>query len=371
MMASRGDLVPGTQVSIIAPGELGPDEIAAWHRMQKATPALADPFLAPEYAMAVGRFRPRSRVAVLTDGQSIVGFFPFEERRLGTGVPISGWLSACQGVIHEPDLQWDMGALLRGCGLSAWHFDNLIADQAARWPEHVRTALAPVIDLKGGFDYERMRERDKRFCRELERKTRKLAREAGELRLERDCTDPALLRVLMTWKSEQYQETRHVDRFAHPWVTDLLEAILTERHCNLSGLLSVLYAGDEPVSIQFGLRAGGILAGWFTGYNQEFASYSPGLIQLRMMTEALGEIGIDTLQMGTGAKDSARAFRTRDIEVGAGTVTTRSVLGLTHRLLGGVGEQALGTVRSHPALHHAADQVLRRSGVSSRFYGKV
>ena len=79
---------------------VGPDEIAAWHQMQKATPALADPFLAPEYAMAVGRFRPRSRVAVLTDGQSIVGFFPFEERRLGTGVPISGWLSACQGVVR-------------------------------------------------------------------------------------------------------------------------------------------------------------------------------------------------------------------------------------------------------------------------------
>jgi CelD/BcsL family acetyltransferase involved in cellulose biosynthesis len=360
-----------TQVYIIHPGELGPDEIASWHKMQKATPALADPFLSPEYAMAVGRFRPQSRVAVLTDGQSAVGFFPFEERGLATGVPISGWLSACQGVVHEPDLEWDMGTLLRGCGLAAWYFDNLIADQAAHWPQHVRTELAPVIDLKGGFDYARLREREKRFCRELERKSRKLAREAGDLRLERDCADPGLLRLLMEWKSEQYQETQHVDRFAHPWVTDLLRALLEERHCDLSGLLSVLYAGDQPVSIQFGLRAGGILAGWFTGYNQEFASYSPGLIQLRMMAEELGEIGIDTLQMGKGAKHSARAFRTRDLEVGAGTVTTRSVLGLTHRLLGDVGPRALDAVRSHPVLHRAADQVLRRSGVSSRFYGKV
>ena len=166
-----------------------------------------------------------------------------------------------------------------------------------------------------------------------------------------------------------------IDGFTKTSRTSVLQrrnlSILTARHCNLSGLLSVLWAGDQPVSIQFGLRAGGILAGWFTAYNHEFASYSPGLIQLRMMAETLSEMGIDTLQMGTGAKHSARAFRTRDIEVGAGTVTTGSVLGHTHRLLGGVSERALDTVRGHPALHHAADQLLRRSGVSSRFYGKV
>jgi hypothetical protein len=100
----------------IHPAELGVGEIASWHRMRRATPSLAHRFLSPEFAMAVGRFRPSSRAAILMDGQHTIGFFPFERRRFGLGVPISGWLSACQGVIHEPGAQWEAGELLSGAG---------------------------------------------------------------------------------------------------------------------------------------------------------------------------------------------------------------------------------------------------------------
>ncbi len=361
------------RVSVIHPGELGRGEIAAWQQMQKATPALAGPFLSPEYAVAVGRLRPRSRVGVLFDGQCTVGFFPFESRWPGAGVPISGWLSSCQAIVHAPEAEWDLAEVLRGCGLSAWHFDNLIADQAGPRASRVHIAPAPVIDLRGGFGgyYGRLRARELHFCREIERKTRKLDREVGEVRLELDSADPGLLGLLIGWKSAQYRQTAHVDRFARGWVTDLLHAIHAERGDHLAGLLSVLYAGDRPVSIQFGLRSGGILAGWFTGYDQAFGRYSPGLVQLKLMTEALGGIGVDVLHMGKGAKRSVQAFKTGDIEVGQGTATTRSPLGLTHRALGDVSRQALSTVRRYPALHRAADQVLRRSGASSRLYGKV
>lgn len=365
--------IPVRWVHVIQPRDLGPAEIASWHRMQKATPSLADPFLTPEYAMAVGRFRPQSRVGVLMDGQCVVGYFPFEVRRLGVGVPISGWLSACQGVIHEPGAQWDTSELLRGCGLSAWRFDNLIADQAASEPYHADIAPAPAIDLTGGFDtyYAQLRARAPRFCRETERKARKLGREVGELRLEHDSRNPSLLSMLIGWKSDQYQRTDHVDRFAFPWVPSLLHALLATRSDHLSGMLSVLYAGDEPVSIQFGLRAGETLVGWFSGYDHRFGKYSPGLLQTRMMTEALCTLGIDTMHMGKGAKHSAQVFKNYDILVAEGIVTGRPVLGAAHRVLYGINRRALQAVRERPALHHVADQVLRRTGASSRFYGKV
>lgn len=360
------------RIDVIHPNDLGPSEITAWHQMQKATPSFADPSLSPEYAMAVGRFRPQSRVAVLLDGQQVAGFFAFEPRRLGVAVPISGWLSTCQGVVHAPDVQWNMRELLRGCGLSAWHFDNLIAEQAVSASCHADISLSPVIDLTGGFDsyYARLRAFDHSLCREIERKARKLAREIGEVRVERDSRDPGLLSLLMQWKSEQYRQTDHVDRFARPWVAGLLHAMLAERSGHLSGLLSVLYAGDQPVSIQFGLRADEVLVGWFTGYDRAFSKYSPGVLQIKMMAEALGGLGIETLYMGKGAS-SVRAFKTRDVEVGAGTVTAQSVLGITHRAVKDISQQALHAVRRHPALHRAADQILRSSGVSSRVYGKV
>ena len=361
------------RVHVIHPGDLGPSEIDAWHRMQKATASQGDPFLSPEYAIAVGRFRPQSRVAVLVDGQCTVGFFPFEARRLGAGVPISGWLSACQGVVHEPGVRWDMGELLRGCNLSAWRFDNLIVDQVAAASCRADIAPAPVIDLTAGFDsyYAQLRERSPRFCREIERKARKIAREAGELRLASDSPDPDLLNLMIAWKSAQYRDTDAVDRFAVPWVTGLLHATLAMRGDHLSGLLSVLYAGDQPVSMQFGLRSGGILEGWFTVYDQRFSKYSPGLLHLKLMTGVLRGHGIDRLHMGKGAKPSARAFKSYDTQLGTGTATGRSALGLVHRAADGVGRQAVGTVRGHQALRRAADQVLRRSGASRRLYGKL
>jgi hypothetical protein len=158
-----------TQVHVIQPADLGPGELTSWHQMQKATPYLAHPFLSSEYAMAVGRFRPQSRVAVLMDGQSVTGFFPFEERRFGVGVPISGWLSACQGMIHDPDAEWDPDDLLRGCGLAAWRFDNLISGQAPFRPYLADVDLAPIIDLSGGFGpyHAEVLERAPRLCRSL------------------------------------------------------------------------------------------------------------------------------------------------------------------------------------------------------------
>jgi len=362
-----------TGVQVIHPSDLGPSEIAAWHWMQRATPSMADPFLAPEYTMTVGRFRPQSRVGVLFEGQSVVGFFPFEARRLGVGVPVSGWISPCQGIIHAPGARWTMSELLRGSGLAAWRFDNLIAEQAASGTFHASIASSPVIDLTGGFEtyYAQLRKQAHRFCRETERKARKLGREVGTLRLEHDSRNPDLLNTLIAWKSEQYRRTANVDRFDQPWIPSLMHALLATQSGYLSGMLSVLYAGEKPASIQFGLRAGETVVGWFTGYDQALGRYSPGLVQITMMTEALSAAGVHTMCIGKGAKHSAQIFKNHDVLVAEGMATSRSPLGASHRLINGAKREALRAVREHPALHDAADLLLRRTGAASRIYGKV
>ncbi len=356
------------------PGELGPAEIAAWQSMQRATPSLANPFLSPEFAVAVGRFRPDAQVAVLTEGQSITGFFPFERRRLSVGVPICGWLTPCQGLIHAPGVEWDPRELLRGCRLSAWRFDNLIADQKLFKPYQAATAPSPMIDLADGFDayYAKLRVKSPRFCRELARKTRKLGREAGELRIVADSRDTNVLRTLMAWKSDQYRRTSHVDRFERPWLAGLLHTLLATRGDHVSGLLSVLYAGDQPVAAQFGLRTRNLLVGWFPAYDTRFGKYSPGLIQCLQMAEELAAAGIHAIDMGGGAKSYYKeTLKSHDIFVAEGIVTGRSVLGAAHRVRSASTQSARRTVRQHPSLHHAADQILRRSGAARLIYGRM
>ena len=361
------------RVNVVHPAELGSAEIESWHRMQRATPSFGNPFLSPEFAIIVGRYRPQSRVAILADGHDTIAFFPFEKRWFGLGVPISGWLSACQGVIHAPGAQWNARDLLRGCGLSAWRFDNLIAAQVPFKAYHAATALSPAIDLAEGFDsyYAKLRVQAPSMCRELERKARKLDREAGGLRFVCDTPDPGALRLLMAWKSEQYRRTNHVDRFEQPWLAGLLEEFLATRTDHLAGLLSVLYADDQPVAIQFGLRADNLLVGWFAGYDPKFSKYSPGLMQIRLMAEGLGAMGVTKLEMGKGARRYTGALKNCDIYVGEGAVTSRSLSGAAYRLRDAASLYALRTVRGHSGLHRTADLVLRRSGVSSRTYGRI
>src|SRR5208282_5762301 len=79
-------------VSVVRPADLGVAEIDAWHAMQDQTESLANPFLSPEFTVAVARARPGTAVAVLTDSAGFAGFFPFERRRLGVGMPAGAGL---------------------------------------------------------------------------------------------------------------------------------------------------------------------------------------------------------------------------------------------------------------------------------------
>lgn len=324
--------------------------------MQRATAGLANPFLSPEFAIAVGRFRPAARVAVLYDGPSVVGFFPFEGRRLGAGVPICAWPGTlCQGLVHAPGLEWDPRDLLRGCRLSVWQFDHLVAGQRPFERYQAATAPSPVVDLGDGFATYRARLRAKspRFSREMARRARSLARDAGELRFVADSPEVSLLRTLMAWKSEHYRRIAAIDRFDRPWVVGLLDALHATRGAHVRGLLSALYAGDQPVAAYFGLRSGPVLAGWFIAYDRRFAKYSPGLIGILRMAEDQAAAGVQTIDMGEGAAAYKESLKTHDIFVASGIVTGRSVLAAAHRVSMSATERAAQAVFHHPRLYQA------------------
>ena len=88
------------------------------------------------------------------------------------------------------------------------------------------TAPSPVMDLSQGFPSYRagLAAKSPRFIREIARRARGLARDAGELRFVADSPDVDLLRTLMTWKSEHYRRIAYAnDHFASGipgWKTD-------------------------------------------------------------------------------------------------------------------------------------------------------
>jgi len=342
--------------------------------MQQATPALANPFLSPEFAIAVGRFRPRARVAIMTEGQSITGFFPFERRRIRGGGPVCGWLTPHQGVIHSPGADWDARDLLRGCRISAWRFDSLIADQKPFVAYHSAVTPSAIIDLSDGFEayYAKLRGNSPHFCREIGRRARKLEREYGELRVVGDSRDPSVLRTLMAWKSQQYRQSSHVDRFEQPWLVELLDTLLATRGARLSGLLSAVYAGDRLVAAQFGLRAETLLVGWFIGYDASFRKYSPGLLHVKGLAEEMAASGVHAIDMGGGVTNYYKEkMKSYDSYVAQGVVTSRSVLGAAHHARDALTKTARHIVHEHPGLDSAIDRILRRSGLATRMWGRI
>lgn len=351
------------RVSVIHPADLGDGEIVAWRAMQRGSRSLLNPFLCTEFVTGVGRVRANSRVAVLTDGPEILGFFPFERRGLRVGMPIGAGLSNCQGLIHVPALDWDAREILRACKLSAWQFDNLVQDQAPF--QRYAAAQAPVaaISLADGFEtyHEKLKLGSARFLKDLARKSRALERDLGEIRIIPDTRDMGALRTLMGWKSDQCRRNGWLDVFDRPWVVELIDHLFASKSDLFSSPLSMLYAGETPVAGQLGLRCGRYFAGWFTAYNASFGGYSPGLIQVTRLTEKLADAGVELIDMG-GTAPYQNKLKSHDIYFTRGMVTSGPLSAVAHRARAASAAWARRRVRQFPPLYRAAGHALRRAG---------
>ncbi len=332
--------------------------------MQRKTGSLANPFLCPEFAVAVGRVRPDARVAVLTDGPDITGFFPFQRRRLGVGVPIGAGMTDCQGLIHAPGVEWDPRELLRACKLSVWQFDCLAEGQRPFERYAAAVVPSPVIDLTDGFAayQEKLRVKSPKSCKDLARRARKLAREAGALRFEADSRDLAHLRTLMAWKSDQYRRTEWIDVFGRPWIVDLVDYLFSTHTDQFGGLLSVLYAGETPVAAHFGLRYRHVLAGCYPAYDPRFSKQSPGLIHHLRKAEDAVALGVHLIDMGKGPEPYKQTLKSHDLFVAEGMATRGPLLAAAHRVRTSAVKWAGPQIRKHPRLFHAADRLLRHYG---------
>jgi CelD/BcsL family acetyltransferase involved in cellulose biosynthesis len=207
-----------------------------------------------------------------------------------------------------------------------------------------------------------LRARSPKFTRTTLAKERKLGRDVGEVRYVHDERDPAVLRTLIGWKSAQYRRTGRSDRFAHAWITRLVEQLFHTRGASCAGLLSVLYCGGRPVAAHFGLRSERVLACWFPAYDTAFAKYSPGLVLHLRMAEGAAAQGVAHLDLGRGEKEYKNSLKTRDLSVSEGWVTRRHPVALGHRARRAPIRALRNTVLSRPELFGPADRLLKRLG---------
>jgi CelD/BcsL family acetyltransferase involved in cellulose biosynthesis len=352
--------LPRVRVDVVHPSELDEDARRRWRAMQRAVPGLDNPFLSPEFTVAVGRFRRSARVAVLSDGAGVVGFFPFERRRSGVGVPIAAGLTDCQGVVHAAGLDLDAKALLRACRLEVFDFDHLVAGQPFFEPFTARRAASPVMDLGGGYAaYEaHLRANSPKFLKTTLYKERKLGRDVGELRFEYDVRDHGELHRVMAWKSAQYRRTGRTDRFARPWIVGLADHLLDIDADGFSAAFSMLYAGDRAIAGHFGMRTDRVLVGWFPSYDTRYSKYSPGLAMHLQLAEAAAAAGIQCIDLGKGAREYKDSLKSCELTVGEGRVMRPSPVAFAHWAKTAPVRGVRRLVLTHPPLLRAANRAL-------------
>jgi CelD/BcsL family acetyltransferase involved in cellulose biosynthesis len=360
-------------IQVLRPDELSNVDRAAWTSMQAKAhldgmPQLANPFLSPEFTLAVGRCRHDVRVAVIRASGAAdaepVAFFPFQRTAFGVGRAVGLGVSDCQGIVHRPGFTWDARELLRACDLVVWEFDHLTEGQEPFATGATGSYASPVIDVDQGYDVflAGLRARAPGFTRSTLAKERKLGRDVGAVRYVHDERDPRILRTLMAWKSAQYRRTGRSDRFTRRWIVDLVERLFRSRSDSFAGLLSVLYAGDRPVAAHFGPRSHRVLASWFPVYDPAFAKFSPGLVLHLRMAEGAAAEGMAHLDLGRGEKKYKNSLKTRELTVHEGWGTRRHPVALGHRARRAPVRALRNAVVTQPRLFGPADRLLRRIG---------
>ena len=80
----------GVRVTVVSARELGQVELDRWASIAESDPRLSNPFLRPEFTLAVADVRDDVRVGMLERDDTLVGFFPFQVGRSGVGHPVGG-----------------------------------------------------------------------------------------------------------------------------------------------------------------------------------------------------------------------------------------------------------------------------------------
>jgi CelD/BcsL family acetyltransferase involved in cellulose biosynthesis len=332
--AQDARLSSATRIFVVSASQLSSQLISTWSDLQKADPALANPFFRPEFTQAVAAVRNDVEVAVVEQDQSPVGFFPFQRRRGNVGLPVGGRMSDFQGVVLKSGVEIDPLQLIRGCGLSAWHFDHLLSPWAAFEPHQWTVKASPYIDASRGWDayFADRRDAGGLTLKKMARKLRKLEREIGPARFEMSTQDEQVFETLVRWKTEQYRASNLVDLFSFGWTERLLRLLLTKTDASFSGVMSAWYVKDELAAVHFGMRSHGVSHSWFPAYRTDLSRHSPGSQLLIEIIKAAQGLGIERIDLGAGNEEYKASFMSGALTVAVGSVDSRPGTATMHRL---------------------------------------
>ena len=294
------------QVEIVKADTLSSADVALWRAMIAANPDLASPYFRPEFTRVAAAISPEAAVAVFTRGGETVGFFP-HQRRGSTVQPLAAPMNDYHGVIARPGEGPDLETVARLMKTRRLRVGAWVGAAGQGAPRETLMVAMP----EGGYDpwYAERRQTWGKYFKDKERARRSLAAELGEVRIERDLRDPALLDQLIALKRDQYRRTGRHDIFDCGWTGEVLHALMQVRgEDDFGASMAAMWAGGKLTAIEYSLHAGGRYHFWFPVYEPALARCSPGILLSMETMRLASEAGYRVFDFGFGGEGYKKYF---------------------------------------------------------------
>jgi len=314
-------------ISVISGKDLTENNIRCWYEIQDSDSRLMSPYFCPEFTQAVASVRNDVYISIISVNGAIVGFFPFQRRRFGFGIPVGGMLSDIHGLIVEKNFEIDVKQLLKLSGLVSYDFHHI-----PQWQKYFRNYMRATenfhyINLTSGYENYKniLVERKSKFLKDAAYKLRKLKRDFDKVEFHHLVRDKSILELLLNWKSQQYKQSQLVDVFSFLWTKNLLQKIHEYQSDRFSGILSVLMVDGNPIAIHMGMRSSVSWNWWFPRHNNDYNKYSPGILLRFDAIENAEKMGINFIDLGCGDDTTYKPHLSTNTTVfGSGSVVLPS-----------------------------------------------
>lgn len=288
--------------NIVRPFEVDGGLVQRWNAWRKLTPIFQSPFFSVDFAHAVGEVRPDARIAIFENATEPTGILSFQKFDRRTIVPLGGSYNDLHGLLGHVESNEDFITLVRSLSADSYRFHAMVDNRTASIDRHLfgftKSFLADLSAHPNG--YVAFLETTRQTIFKQRKKTRKMIKDLGPLRLEFDCRDPQVLQQVIDLKRAQYQRTHIFDLLSVPWAQKLLNILHERTETACRGLLSVLYAGDTLVAGHYGMIEGSMMHYWFPVYDFQFQQYSPGTALFLAIADEATKLGIKKIDFGYG-----------------------------------------------------------------------
>jgi CelD/BcsL family acetyltransferase involved in cellulose biosynthesis len=333
-------------IEVIRPSQLSGEDLTAWSTIREALgPDYANPFLGPEWSLAVERAMGPAgggvQVAVVRAGGRACGFLPVRKGQV-TAMPVGAPMCDYQAFVGEPGIVPDPRSLLAALGVQRFDFTHMLEADRVFGGSGGGRDVSYVVELNRGWDaYEQgRREAGTDVLKDIAKKTRKIERELGPVRFTAFSRSRADFETLVGWKREHYRRTRQTDPTRKPWVSALLDDLFAREDAALSGALFTLHIGDRLAAAHFDLRSGDQVHAWLIGHDDAFERHSPGLVMFGEMVRWIAESPFAALDLGPVAYRFKDRLATRTRGIVHGFVARPSAAGLSRAVQYGVRRAA-------------------------------